>query len=62
MIIRLKCFYDSLNIVVVLPPGCKFLSIKCTQFPLIFTKLHQMMNILARELLLFISEKKLLEN
>ena len=40
----LKCFYDnaikhfhdSLNIVVILAPGCELSSAKCAKFPLIF--------------------------
>ena len=34
IIIRLKDFYDNLNIVVALAPGIEFLSSKCAQFPL----------------------------
>ena len=34
MIIRLKSFHDSLNIVVILAPGNKFFSAKCAKFPL----------------------------
>ena len=30
--IWLKCFHYSLNIVVILAPGCEFLSAKCDQF------------------------------
>ena len=37
MIITLKYFHDSLNIVVVLAPGREFLSAKRAQFPLTFT-------------------------
>ena len=33
MIIRLKYFYDSLNIRVTLAPGHNLLSGKCAQFP-----------------------------
>ena len=41
MITLLKYFHDNLNIfVVVLPPGCEFLSAKCVQFPLTFKELH----------------------
>ena len=36
MIIRLKYFHDSLNIVVILAPGREFCSVKCVQFPLTF--------------------------
>ena len=34
MITRFKHFCDSLNIVVILSPGCEFCSAKCVQFPL----------------------------
>ena len=30
----LKCFYDNLNIVVILTPGREFFSFKCAQLPL----------------------------
>ena len=36
MRIQLKYFHDSLNIVVILAPGCEFFSTKCAHFPLIF--------------------------
>ena len=35
-LIRLKCFYDSLNIVAILDPGRELFSNKCAQFPLTF--------------------------
>ena len=38
MLIRLKYFHDSLNIVVILAPGCEFFSAKCVEFPLTFTE------------------------
>ena len=38
MIVRLKYFYDSLNIVVILAPDCECFSTKCVQFPLTFTE------------------------
>ena len=38
MIIRLKHFYDSLNTVMAVAPGCKFFSSKFVQFPLLFTE------------------------
>ena len=38
MIMRLKYFHDSLNIVVILAPGREFLSDKCAQFSLTFTE------------------------
>ena len=28
-------FYDSLNIVLILDPGCEFFHAKCVQFPLL---------------------------
>ena len=34
MIKRLKYFHDSLNIAVILAPGCEFFFTKCAQFPL----------------------------
>ena len=40
MIIRLKYFHDSLNIVVILDPGPEFFSAKCAQFLLTFTELN----------------------
>ena len=40
MIIRLKYFHDSLNIVVILAPDYEFFSAKCVQFPLTFTELN----------------------
>ena len=36
MIIRLKYFYDILNVAVILAPGHEFCSAKCAQFPLTF--------------------------
>ena len=39
MIIRLKEFHGSLNIVVTLTPSCETFSAKCAQFPLTFTEL-----------------------
>ena len=38
MIIRLKYFYDRLNIVVILAPGHEFFTGKCAKFPLRFTE------------------------
>ena len=38
MIIRLKYFHDSLNIVVILAPGREFFSPKSAQFLLTFTE------------------------
>ena len=38
MIIRLKYFHDSLNIVVILAPGREFSSAKGAQFSLVFTE------------------------
>ena len=38
MIIRLKCFHDSVNIVVILATGHEHLSYKCAPFPLTFTE------------------------
>ena len=38
MIIQFKYFHDSLNIEVILTPGCEFFSTKCAQFPLTFTE------------------------
>ena len=38
MVISLKYFHGSLNIVVILAPGCKFFSAKCAQLPLTFMK------------------------
>ena len=38
MITRLKYFPDNLNIAVILAPGRKFVSPKCVQFSLTFTK------------------------
>ena len=40
MIMRFKHFHDSLNIVLILAPGCKLLSAKCVEFPLPFTDLN----------------------
>ena len=37
MIVRFKHFFDSLNIVLILVPGCEFFSAKCVPFPLTFT-------------------------
>ena len=34
----IKLFYDRLNIVVILPPGLAFFSVKCSQFCLTFTE------------------------
>ena len=36
--IQLKYFHDSLNIVVILAPGCESFSTKCVQLPLKFTE------------------------
>ena len=36
--ISLKHFYDSLNIIVILAPGRKFVFAKCAQFLLTFTE------------------------
>ena len=38
MIIPFKYFYDSLNIAVILAPGCEFFSAKCDEFSLTFTE------------------------
>ena len=38
MIIRLKYFYDRLNVVVILAPAREFFSAKCAQLPLTFTE------------------------
>ena len=38
MILRLKYFHDSLNIVLILPPRREFFPAKCVQFPLTFTE------------------------
>ena len=38
MIIQLKYFHDSLNIVVILALGREFFSAKCVQFPLTFAE------------------------
>ena len=38
MIMTLRYFPDSLNIVVILVPVCEFLSTKREQFPLTFTE------------------------
>ena len=38
MIIRLKHFHESLNIVVFLAPGRQVVSAKCNEFPLTFTE------------------------
>ena len=38
MIIRLKYFCDSLNIVVILASGHEFFSANCVHFPLTFTE------------------------
>ena len=38
MIIQLKHFYDSLNIIVTLAPGREFFFAKCEQFLLTFTE------------------------
>ena len=35
---QFKHFHDSLNIVVILAPGCEFLSAKCAQFSVTFTE------------------------
>ena len=34
----MKCFLDSLNIVVILAPAREFFSAKCALFPLTFTE------------------------
>ena len=39
MIIRLKHFHDTINIVVILDPGHEFLIAKCAQFPLTFMEI-----------------------
>ena len=36
MIMRFEHFNDSVNIAVILTPGCKFFTAKCTQFFLTF--------------------------
>ena len=36
MIIQFKYLHESLNIVVVLAPGCEYFSAKCAQFFLAF--------------------------
>ena len=38
MVIRLKYFHDSLNIVVILAPGPELFLAKSAQFPLTFTE------------------------
>ena len=38
MIRRFKHFLDSLNIALILAPGCEFFSAKFVQFPLTFTE------------------------
>ena len=38
MIIRFKHFHYSLNIALILAPGCEFFSAKYDQFPLTFTE------------------------
>ena len=38
IIIGSKFFDDNLNFELILAPGCEFLSAKCAQFPLTFTK------------------------
>ena len=37
MVIRFKCFHDSLNTVLILALGREFFCIKCAQLPLTFT-------------------------
>ena len=36
MITRFKHFHESLNIALILAPGCKFFSAECAQSPLTF--------------------------
>ena len=38
MIKRIKYFYDSLNIVVILAPDHEFFYVKCVEFPLTSTE------------------------
>ena len=38
MVIRLKYFNVSLNIILILGPGREFLCVKCDQFALTFTE------------------------
>ena len=38
MIIQFKLFNDSLNIVVILAPGCEFFCAKCAQYSLTFNE------------------------
>ena len=40
MIIGLKYFHESLNIIGILAPGCEFFPAKYAQFPLTFSILH----------------------
>ena len=52
MIIPLKHFHDSLNIVVILARGHEFFPAICDQFPLAFTEGNQTKDIFPAELLL----------
>ena len=47
MIIRLKDFHDSLNIVVILAPCCEFCSAECTRFPVTFKEWNKMKDIFS---------------
>ena len=47
MIIQLKYFHDSLNIVVILAPDREFFSAKCVRFPLTFMEWSQKKDIFA---------------
>ena len=38
MINPFKYFHDSVNIVLILAPGCEFFSAKCVLFPLTFAE------------------------
>ena len=62
MTIRLKYFHDSLNIVVIVAPGCEFFSVKCGQVPLTFTEWNETKDIFPSELLSLISEINLSRN
>ena len=56
MIIQLKYFHDSLNIVEILAPDREFFSAKYVQLPLIFRKLNKVKDVFLPELLSFIFE------
>ena len=58
MIIRFKHFYGSLNIAVILAPGCEFFTAKCNQFLGTFMKGNQIKDIFPSEISSFIFEIK----